>query len=247
MIEAPLLLRLQDFENRHDAIFAYIFSVYTAAQKQFFFECSTAMAVFPSAMGVEAAPSVPLILNHGSRSDIDEVKSAIQRQNQAAQQAAQQAQQAQPVEEASVASKPVSVDVAPEPMPMAQPVPVAQPVQVMQPMQPMQPMEPMQPMQPMQPIQPMQPMQPIQPMQPVQPMQPMEPMQPVQPMQPMEPVQPVDLMTAPQEETKAAEAPKEEANAFDFAFPSVPTNTPAPATNEQPAATASEPDFLSGF
>ena len=202
MIEAPLLLRLQDFENRHDAIFAYIFSVYTAAQKQFFFECSTAMAVFPSAMGVEAAPSVPLILNHGSRSDIDEVKSAIQRQNQAAQQAAQQAQQAQPVEEASVASKPVNVDVAPEPMPMAQPVPVAQPVQVMQ---------------------------------------------PVQPMQPMEPVQPVDLMTAPQEETKAAEAPKEEANAFDFAFPSVPTNTPAPATNEQPAATASEPDFLSGF
>ena len=210
MIEAPLLLRLQDFENRHDAIFAYIFSVYTAAQKQFFFECSTAMAVFPSAMGVEAAPSVPLILNHGSRSDIDEVKSAIQRQNQAA----QQAQQAQPVEEASQASKPVSVDVAPEPMPMAQPV---------QPMQPMQPMEPMQPVQPMQ------------------------PMQPVQPMQPMEPVQPVDLMTAPQEETKAAEAPKEEANAFDFAFPSVPTNTPAPATNEQPAATASEPDFLSGF
>ena len=211
MIEAPLLLRLQDFENRHDAIFAYIFSVYTAAQKQFFFECSTAMAVFPSAMGVEAAPSVPLILNHGSRSDIDEVKSAIQRQNQAAQQAAQQAQQAQqaqPVEEASVASKLVSVDVAPEPMPMAQPVPVAQPVQVMQPMQPMEPM---------------------------------------QPMQPMEPVQPVDLMTAPQEETKAAEAPKEEANAFDFAFPSVPTNTPAPATNEQPAATASEPDFLSGF
>lgn len=223
MIEAPLLLRLQDFENRHDAIFAYIFSVYTAAQKQFFFECSTAMAVFPSAMGVEAAPSVPLILNHGSRSDIDEVKSAIQRQNQAAQQAAQQAQQAQPVEEASVASKPVSVDVAPEPMPMAQPVPVAQPVQVMQPMQPMEPMQPMQPMQPIQ------------------------PMQPVQPMQPMEPVQPVDLMTAPQEETKAAEAPKEEANAFDFAFPSVPTNTPAPATNEQPAATASEPDFLSGF
>lgn len=233
MIEAPLLLRLQDFENRHDAIFAYIFSVYTAAQKQFFFECSTAMAVFPSAMGVEAAPSVPLILNHGSRSDIDEVKSAIQRQNQAAQQA-QQAQQAQPVEEASQASKPVSVDVAPEPMPMAQPVPVAQPVQ---PMQPMQPMEPMQPMQPMQPIQPMQPMQPVQPMQ---------PMQPVQSMQPMEPVQPVDLMTAPQE-TKTAEAPKEEVNAFDFAFPSVPTNTPAPATNEQPAATASEPDFLSGF
>lgn len=204
MIEAPLLLRLQDFENRHDAIFAYIFSVYTAAQKQFFFECSTAMAVFPSAMGVEAAPSVPLILNHGSRSDIDEVKSAIQRQNQAAQQAAQQAQQAQPVEEASQASKPVSVDVAPEPMPMAQPMPVAQPVQ------------------------------------------PMQPMQPVQSMQPMEPVQPVDLMTAPQE-TKTAEAPKEEVNAFDFAFPSVPTNTPAPATNEQPAATASEPDFLSGF
>lgn len=237
MIEAPLLLRLQDFENRHDAIFAYIFSVYTAAQKQFFFECSTAMAVFPSAMGVEAAPSVPLILNHGSRSDIDEVKSAIQRQNQAAQQAAQQAQQAQPVEEASQASKPVSVDVAPEPMPLAQPVPVAQPVQ---PMQPMQPMEPMQPMQPMQPIQPMQPMQPM------QPVQPMQPMQPVQSMQPMEPVQPVDLMTAPQE-TKTAEAPKEEVNAFDFAFPSVPTNTPAPATNEQPAATASEPDFLSGF
>ena len=233
MIEAPLLLRLQDFENRHDAIFAYIFSVYTAVQKQFFFECSTAMAVFPSAMGVEAAPSVPLILNHGSRSDIDEVKSAIQRQNQAA----QQAQQAQPVEEASQASKPVSVDVAPEPMPMAQPVPVAQPVQ---PMQPMQPMEPMQPMQPMQPIQPMQPMQPM------QPVQPMQPMQPVQSMQPMEPVQPVDLMTAPQE-TKTAEAPKEEVNAFDFAFPSVPTNTPAPATNEQPAATASEPDFLSGF
>ena len=92
-----------------------------------------------------------------------------------------------------------------------------------------------------------QPEQPVQPTQPVQPVQPMQPMQPVQPMQPMEPVQPVDLMTAPQEETKTAEAPKEEVNAFDFAFPSVPTNTPAPATNEQPAATASEPDFLSGF
>ena len=91
------------------------------------------------------------------------------------------------------------------------------------------------------------PTQPTQAVQPVQPVQPMQPMQPVQPMQPMEPVQPVDLMTAPQEETKAAEAPKEEVNAFDFAFPSVPTNTPAPATNEQPAATASEPDFLSGF
>ena len=241
MIEAPLLLRIQDFENRHDAIFAYIFSVYTAVQKQFFFECSTAMAVFPSAMGVEAAPSVPLILNHGSRSDIDEVKSAIQRQNQAAQQAAQQAQ---PVEEASQASKSVSVDVAPEPMPMAQPVPVAQPVQ---PMQPMEPMQPMQPMELMQPMQPMEPMEPVQPIQPMQPMQPIQPMQPVQPMQLMEPVQPVDLMTAPQEETKAAEAPKEEVNAFDFAFPSVPTNTPAPATNAQPAATASEPDFLSGF
>ena len=55
MIEAPLLLRLQDFESRHDAIFSYIFNVYVAAQKQFFFECSTAMAPFPPAVGAALA------------------------------------------------------------------------------------------------------------------------------------------------------------------------------------------------
>ena len=36
MIEAPLLLRLQDFEKRHDEIVSYVFDVFTSMQKQYF-------------------------------------------------------------------------------------------------------------------------------------------------------------------------------------------------------------------
>lgn len=230
MIEAPLLLRLQDFENRHDAIFSYIFSVYTAAQKQFFFDCSTAMAVFPPAMNEEAAPSVPLILNHGSRSDIDEVKSAIQRQNQAA--AAQQAQQekqaqqgkkAQPMADARLSAKPINVDEAVKSTAAEQPVEPTQPAQPAEPAQSEQPVDPMQSMEPMEPMQPMQPMEPIN-------------MADVFPTIPQEP------MTAPKDEKK-----EEPAMTFDFSFPLEPTNTPASTTNEQPASAAGEEDLLSGF
>lgn len=136
MIEAPLLLRLQDFESRHDAIFSYIFNVYTAAQKQFFFECSTAMAPFPPAAGADAAPALPLILNHGHRGDIDEVKMAIQRQNQAT---ANTAPVAASTDEAKETQKPIDVQepaafvAPPASAAPAEPIQVEQPIDLMQP------------------------------------------------------------------------------------------------------------------
>lgn len=133
MIEAPLLLRLQDFESRHDAIFSYIFNVYVAAQKQFFFECSTAMAPFPPAVGADAAPALPLILNHGHRGDIDEVKMAIQRQNQATANTAPVADEAKETQKPVDVQEPAPFVAPPAPAQPAEPIQVEQPIDLLQP------------------------------------------------------------------------------------------------------------------
>ena len=77
MIEAPLLLRLQDFEKRHDEIVSYVFDVFTSMQKQYFTELSNVFSRYNDTISPESAPSLPLIVNHGSRQDIDEAKKSI--------------------------------------------------------------------------------------------------------------------------------------------------------------------------
>ena len=77
MIETPLLLRLQDFEERHDHIISYAFNVFTSAQKLYFTEISNAFTGYCDVVPPESAPSRPLILNHGSRQDIDEAKRSM--------------------------------------------------------------------------------------------------------------------------------------------------------------------------
>ena len=77
MIETPLLLRLQDFEKRHDHIVSYAFDVFTSVQKQYFAEISNAFTGYSGVVPPESVPPVPLILNHGSRQDIDEAKRSI--------------------------------------------------------------------------------------------------------------------------------------------------------------------------
>ena len=47
MIEAPLLLRLQNFEERHDSIMTYAFTVFVSIQKQFYCELANGMAIYP--------------------------------------------------------------------------------------------------------------------------------------------------------------------------------------------------------
>ena len=133
MIEAPLLLRLQDFESRHDAIFSYIFNVYVAAQKQFFFECSTAMAPVPPAVGADAAPALPLILNHGHRGDIDEVKMAIQRQNQATANTAPVADEAKETQKPVDVQEPAPFVAPPAPAQPAEPIQAEKPIDLLQP------------------------------------------------------------------------------------------------------------------
>lgn len=81
MIEAPLLLRLLDFEKRHDAIVSYITDVVMLAYKNFLQKLSLMYASAPDVIPVEREPTLPLILNHGNRSDIDDVKAAIAKQN----------------------------------------------------------------------------------------------------------------------------------------------------------------------
>ena len=82
MIEAPLLIRLQNFEERHDSIMTYAFTVFASIQKQFYCELANGMSVYPDFIPPEQSPALPFILNNGSTTDIDEVKAAIARQNE---------------------------------------------------------------------------------------------------------------------------------------------------------------------
>ena len=82
MIAAPLLLRLQNFEERHDSIMTYAFTVFVSIQKQFYCELANGMAIYPNVVSQEQSPALPFILNNGSTTDIDEVKAAIARQNE---------------------------------------------------------------------------------------------------------------------------------------------------------------------
>ena len=109
MIEAPLLLRLQDFEKRHDEIMSYAFDVFTSMQKQYFAEMSVVFSGYRAAVPPDSTPSLPLIVNHGSRQDIDEVKAAIMKQNQMEKD--REREKAQP-------SKPVTVTTVPVEQPM---------------------------------------------------------------------------------------------------------------------------------
>ena len=124
MVEAPLLLRLQDFERRHDEILTYIFDVVSSCQKQFFFDMTTAFANYMPSVPVERAPTVPLIFNHGIRTDMDEVRAAILKQNQAEKELGREKPQTAPATTTGT-SKPIPVDVEPSgyaPQPVAQPV-----------------------------------------------------------------------------------------------------------------------------
>lgn len=109
MIEAPLLLRLQDFEKRHNEIMSYAFDVFTSMQKQYFAELSIVFSGYKSTVPSDLAPSLPLIMNNGSRQDIDEVKAAILKQNQA---------EKEREREKAQGSKPVVVDSMPPQQPM---------------------------------------------------------------------------------------------------------------------------------
>ena len=90
MIEAPLHLRINDFENRHDSVMSYVFDVLVSCQKQFFSDMSTNLSPYPMNVPTERAPAVPFILNHGVRTDIDEAKAAIARQKEQEKQLASQ-------------------------------------------------------------------------------------------------------------------------------------------------------------
>lgn len=81
MIEAPLLLRLQDYEVRHDAIVNYVFEVFMMIQKQCFTLIASAFTNYSDNVDMAGAPSLPLILNHGNRSDVDDVLAAITKQD----------------------------------------------------------------------------------------------------------------------------------------------------------------------
>ena len=81
MIEAPLLLRLQDYEVRHDAIVNYVFEVFMMIQKQCFTLIASAYTNYSDNVDMASAPSLPLILNHGNRSDVDDVLAAITKQD----------------------------------------------------------------------------------------------------------------------------------------------------------------------
>ena len=81
MIEAPLLLRLQDYETRHDAIVNYVFEVFMMIQKQCITLISSMLTNYSDNVDMAGAPSLPLILNHGNRSDVDEVLAAISKQD----------------------------------------------------------------------------------------------------------------------------------------------------------------------
>ena len=81
MIEAPLLLRLQDYEVRHDAIVNYVFEVFMMIQKQCFTLIASAFTNSSDNVDMAGAPSLPLILNHGNRSDVDDVLAAITKQD----------------------------------------------------------------------------------------------------------------------------------------------------------------------
>lgn len=81
MIEAPLLLRLQDYEVRHDAIVNYVFEVFMMIQKQCFTLIASAYTNYSDNVDMAGAPSLPLILNHGNRSDVDDVLAAITKQD----------------------------------------------------------------------------------------------------------------------------------------------------------------------
>lgn len=81
MIEAPLLLRLQDYEVRHDAIVNYVFEVIMMIQKQCFTLIASAFTNYSDNVDMAGAPSLPLILNHGNRSDVDDVLAAITKQD----------------------------------------------------------------------------------------------------------------------------------------------------------------------
>ena len=98
MIEAPLYLRINDFETRHDAIMTYVYQVFTSCQKLFFNACCSLVEKAPETVPAEQAPALPFILNHGSRSDVEEVKEQINRQNAQlkAQEQAQKTQSAHP-------------------------------------------------------------------------------------------------------------------------------------------------------
>lgn len=109
MIEAPLLLRLQDFEKRHNEIMSYAFDVFTSMQKQYFAELSIVFSGYKSTVPSDLAPSLPLIMNNGSRQDIDEVKAAILKQNQA---------EKEREKEKAQGSKPVAVDSMPPQQPV---------------------------------------------------------------------------------------------------------------------------------
>lgn len=81
MIEAPLLLRLQDYETRHNAIVNYVFEVFMTIQKQCFALIASGYTHYSDNVDMAGAPSLPLILNHGNRSDVDEVLAAIAKQD----------------------------------------------------------------------------------------------------------------------------------------------------------------------
>ena len=76
-----MLLRIQDYETRHDAIMNYVFEVFMAIQKQCFTLIVSTYAKCGDNVDMAGAPSLPLILNHGNRSDIDEVLAAIAKQD----------------------------------------------------------------------------------------------------------------------------------------------------------------------
>ena len=124
MVEAPLLLRLQDFERRHDEILTYIFDVVSSCQKQFFFDMTTAFANYMPSVPVERAPTVPLIFNHGVRTDMDEVRSAILKQNQAEKELGREKPQTATTATAGM-NKPIHVTIEPSgyaPQPAPQPI-----------------------------------------------------------------------------------------------------------------------------
>ena len=261
MIEAPLLLRLMDFEKRHDAIVSYVTDVVTLTYKHFFQKLSQIYASAPDSIPVEREPTLPLILNHGNRSDIDDVKAAIAKQNVEFNQMMEARKRKASADKAGKAASepladlsPEAVQPSPEPaQPVAQPMaqPVAQPgapangyyyPMNMYPQQPGQPMAqpdgsvnmypyPMN----MYPQQPMQPGQPGQPGQQPEGANGMYPypmnMYPPQPM--AQPVQPVAEPVQPAAEPAAEPAQQPVTEPAQQPLPE-PAQQPLPEPAQQP-------------